>query len=142
MNECCSITSRASRTPPNKGRCPVNGKMYSSVSAVTIKHHISEPWNWHAKTQGYYFCEDPDCDVVYFGEDSSLIYKCDVRTHVGIKEKSGDRMVCYCFGVSMDQAQSNKSIKPFILRETKEHACACETRNPSGRCCLKDFPKG
>lgn len=141
MNDCCRITSDSSRTPPNKARCPVNGKEYASVSAMTIKHHIAEPWDWAVKSQGYYFCDDPNCDVVYFAEDKSLIYKFDLRTRVGVKEKSGNSLVCYCFGVSMDQAKSNNNIKPFILRETKAHTCACETRNPSGRCCLKDFPK-
>ena len=141
MGDCCSSTSCATNSPPPKAKCPVNGKEYSPVSPTTIKHHIAEPWNWFTKTQGYYFCDDPDCDVVYFGEDSSLIRKSDLRTEVGVKGKSPDRLICYCFGVSMSQANSDSNIKSFVMQETKEHTCACETRNPSGKCCLKDFPK-
>ena len=141
MSDCCASASCSTTTPPKRAKCPINGNEYSSVSTTTIKHHIAEPWNWVSKIQGYYFCDDPECDVVYFGEDSSLIRKSDLRTEVGIKEKSPDRLICYCFGVSMDQAETNKNIKPFVIEETKEHTCACETRNPSGRCCLKDFPE-
>ena len=141
MNDCCSSSSCSSNTQPKKARCPINGKEYASVSPTTIKYHVSEPWNWDAKTQDYYFCDDPDCDVVYFGADSSLIYQSDLRTEVGIKGKSPDRVICYCFGVSMDQAKADNDIKSFVLKETKERSCACESRNPSGRCCLKDFPR-
>ena len=33
----------------------------------------------------------------------------------------------------------NLEIVEFVKRETKSKSCACETRNPSGRCCLSDF---
>ena len=141
MNDCCHTGSSSGGPPPKKATCPINGNKYSSVSLVTIKHHITEPWDWDAKSQGYYFCDDPDCDVVYFGEDRSLIYRSDLRTRVGVKEKSVDSDLCYCFGVTFNQANSNNDIKSFIRQETRQHACSCETRNPSGRCCLKDFPK-
>ena len=140
MNDSCCSTACSSNVPPNKAKCPINGKEYPAVSPTTIKHHIIEPWDWKVKTQGYYFCDDPDCDVVYFGEDSSLIYQSDLRTEVGAKEKSPDRVLCYCFGVTMGRAKADNDIKSFVLKETKEQSCACETRNPSGRCCLKDFP--
>jgi hypothetical protein len=28
-----------------------------------------------------------------------------------------------------------------VIEQTRLHNCACDVRNPSGRCCLKDFPK-
>ena len=34
---------------------------------------------------GILFCDDPNCDVVYFGEDNSVIAKEQIRTVVGIK---------------------------------------------------------
>ena len=140
MNNSCGSNSCSNKATPGKARCPVNGKEYAIVSTLTIKHQIQEPWNWHAKSQGYYFCDDPDCDVVYFGEDSSLISQSELRTKVGAKDKTIDKTVCYCFGVSMRQAVADENIKSFVIDETREHTCACETRNPSGRCCLKDFP--
>lgn len=141
MNDSCCSNTCSNSNPPKKAKCPVNGKEYSSVSSVTIKHHIAKPWNWAAKTQGYYFCDDPECEVVYFGEDLSVINKSELRTLVGVKNNKPDRTICYCFGVSMDQAIASENIKKFVIQETKEHACSCETRNPSGKCCLKDFPE-
>ncbi len=126
-------------TQPNKLKCPVNGRQYAGVSDKTILLHISEPWSWDGKKQAYYFCEDPECEVVYFGEDKSIITKSALRTVIGIKEKSEDALICYCFGVSK-RAAVDSQIKKFVIKNTKDHACACEIRNPSGRCCLKDFP--
>jgi hypothetical protein len=127
--------------PTRKHRCPVNGKEYAAISRTTIKHHIHEPWKWDGKEQVYYFCSDPECNVVYFGEDDTVIDKSALRTSVGIKEQSGQALVCYCFGVTMNEAARNPDAKAFVVQETKGQTCACEVRNPSGRCCLKDFPK-
>ncbi len=128
--------------PAGKRRCPVNGKEYAAISTTTVKHHIHEPWKWQKKwEQGYYFCSDPECNVVYFGEDDSVIDKSALRTCVGTKERSGQALLCYCFGVTMDEAVGNPDVKAFVIQETRGQTCACEICNPSGRCCLRDFPK-
>jgi hypothetical protein len=139
MSDCCT-KSCSSIHAHDTYRCPVNGKKYQGVSAKTILHHISEPWFWKGGQQNYYFCDDPECDVVYFGRDDSVIKKSELRTIIGIKEKSGTFPICYCFGVSANQAASNPAVKAFVMQKTKEHVCECEIRNPSGKCCLKDFP--
>lgn len=140
MSDCCSKACSTS-VSNNRHLCPVNGKEYKEVSEKTILHHIKEPWHWKSKDQRYYFCDDPSCNVVYFGQDDSVIEKSDVRTRVGIKEKSGDALVCYCFGVTIAGAATQSETRTFVIEKTKEHFCECETRNPSGKCCLKDFPK-
>ena len=140
MTECCSPKCNPV-TPRYRHTCPVNGKEYTSVSTTTIKHHISRPWDYEIRDQAYYFCTDPECNVVYFGEDNSVIEKASLRTQVGIKAQSENALVCYCFGVTRTEATQTPQAKAFVLHETNEHACACETRNPSGRCCLSEFPK-
>lgn len=140
MGECCS-TQTADSSIPKRHRCPVNGIEYGSVSNTTIKHHIRNPWDWTGKEQGYYFCSDPECDVVYFGVDGSVIQKSMLRTSVGIKDRSEEALLCYCFGVTYSEASTNPAAKAFVIDETRRQTCACETRNPSGRCCLADFPK-
>lgn len=132
-SEC--VTESPSRTHV----CPVNGQEYKSVGLKTILHHINSPWNWVEKQQAYYFCDDPECDVVYFGEDNSVITKTEVRTVVGVKECNPDVFTCYCFGVSNLEAQQHPAIREFIVDKTKAGYCSCDTSNPSGRCCLKDF---
>jgi hypothetical protein len=140
MSDCCA-SSRSKSNTSKVHRCPVNGKEYKEVSVATILHHITAPWSWGSKDQAYYFCDDPGCDVVYFRRDNTVIEKSKLRTHVGIKEMSPDSLVCYCFGISASEAAHNPEVRSFVQQKTKEHVCACEARNPSGRCCLKDFPK-
>lgn len=140
MTDCCA-SACTSGSHPRKKKCPANGKEYASVSMMTVKHHIKEPWSWEKRDQGYYFCDDPECDVVYFGEDDEVIEQPGLRTSVGIKENRQNSILCYCFGVTLAEATNNPEIRNFVLEETKGKTCACETRNPSGRCCLKHFPK-
>lgn len=130
-----------SGAPPKSHPCPVNGKEYKEVSVKTILHHIREPWSWDEQQQAYYFCEDPDCEVVYFGRNDSVINRSALRTNVGIKESSQSALLCYCFGVSYREAAEEPEIRQFVTEKTKGNGCACEIRNPSGKCCLKGFPK-
>jgi len=145
MSNCCSTNNNTANksTAANKHICPANGKPYTKIPSHTLFHHLKKPWLWKSdNTQSYYFCDDPNCDVVYFAEDNSVIKKSELRTTVGIKEKNNsDELVCYCYGVTFADARLNDDSKAFVLEKTKQKICACDTRNPSGRCCLKDFPK-
>lgn len=141
MSECC-VDPKSGDAVPKRHRCPINGKPYAAVSPVTIKHQLRKPWNWQAKEQGYYFCRDPHCQVVYFGQDDCVIEQSALRTVVGIKEQADSALVCYCFGVTREDAAANPEIRTFVLQETRSGSCACATRNPSGRCCLADFSRG
>lgn len=107
----------------------------------SIKHHIKALWDWDDRDQGYYFCSDPDCEVVYFGQDNSVFNKSDVRTIVGLKEKSGNALICYCYGITKEEAENNTLAQSFVIQETKQKSCACTTKNPAGKCCLANFPK-
>jgi len=139
MNDCCAHET-ISATYPHSHVCPANGRSYPSVKRKTVLHHIRQPWSRPLPEQGYFFCSDPDCDVVYFGQDNMVIHVDSLRT--AIWQKSGDQVdpLCYCFGVTMKQACTDKNIKTFVIEQTQKHSCSCETSNPSGRCCLKDFP--
>jgi hypothetical protein len=89
----------------------------------------------------YFFCADPECDVVYFADDDSIITKSQLRTTVGVKESSNDTPACYCFGVTKADAISDPGIREYVMHQTKHAQCSCDVSNPSGRCCLKDFPR-
>ncbi len=139
MNKCCSQKDTTEHYPKSH-HCPVNGESYASVKRKTLLHHVSQPWLCSLPEQGYYFCSNPDCDVVYFGQDNTVVHKSELRTDVGQKSHDRDAAICYCFGVSKALVSLDKNIKNFITQQTKESLCSCETSNPSGRCCLKDFP--
>ena len=137
MSDCCSQTANKYKSP-RISACPANHHNYVRVPIKTILHHIKDSWKTKLKEQGYYYCIDPDCDVVYFGEDGSIVKKTELRTKIFSKEKNNG-LVCHCFGVSKLDALENPKIKEFITQQTKVGNCSCETSNPSGRCCLKDF---
>lgn len=139
MTDCCSKDSPGSSSPRKKC-CPGHGGDCSGVPYKTVLHHISEPWSLQLKDQAWYFCDNADCDVVYFALDDTVINKDRLRTRLGVKDKSDDAPVCYCFGVTRSQALSDSTIREYVVEKTRNKLCDCSTRNPSGRCCLKDFP--
>lgn len=141
MSDCCCSSSSCDNALPKKHRCPANGQAYSEVSVRTIAHHIKDAWTWQPTGQRYFFCDDPACEVVYFSEDGSTILESQLRTRVGAKDPSGNGLLCYCFGVTKDDFRANPATKDFVIAQTKAGLCSCDTSNPSGRCCLKDFPK-
>lgn len=124
---------------PKKHQCPENGKAYFEVSINTVLYHVKEPWNLDVKHK-YYFCNDPTCSIVYFRPDKFTLSKDQLRTKIGLKETSGEGLVCYCFGITRSQLQSNSGLRSFVIEQTKQSQCACAAHNPSGKCCLKEFP--
>lgn len=140
MNNCCN-NNKTSANHPKLHCCPINGLSYASVKRKTLLHHIKQPWQGLLTDQAYYFCTDPKCEVVYFGQDNTIIQTHDLRTTVWQKSDSETANICYCFGVTKKLASSNKKAKAFVIEQTKNSLCSCETSNPSGHCCLKDFPK-
>ncbi len=141
MSDCCEPFKNQAISSSRKLACPASGQLCTLVSSKTISHHLKQSWNWRSKDQAYYFCTDSECDIVYFGEDKSVIERSLLRTVVGIKSEFEEDLICYCYGVSLLDMKKDPSIRSFITKKTKNSECACDTRNPSGRCCLKDFPK-
>jgi hypothetical protein len=92
----------------------------------------------------YYFCEAPDCDVVYFSVDpqAPIFRRADLLVRVGVKEESDPVPVCYCFGFTRKDieneiaATGRSTMADRITAEVKAGNCACEVKNPSGKCCL------
>jgi hypothetical protein len=97
----------------------------------------------------YYFCAARDCDVVYFGFDpqAPVFRRGDLLVRVGAKEESDSVPVCYCFGftrkdIAMEIDRTGRStVAERISTEVKRGNCACEVKNPSGKCCLGDVTR-
>lgn len=96
----------------------------------------------------YYFCSSPDCEIVYFPEVEGIcFYKNDLRVRVGVKEEQDPKPLCYCFGFDESdfrdeiKATGQTTISARIVKMVKAGMCACDTRNPSGACCLGDITK-
>lgn len=140
MTLCCT----SSNNTHSKAACPVNGQLYPQIRRRTVLHQIRQPWQQALTAEHYYFCDDPNCDVVYFSNDQQIIVQSELRQPVGQKSTAADKPVCYCFDILLADLQTARdqiALKAFITEQTKNSACDCEIRNPSGKCCLKDFPK-
>ena len=140
MSDCC-IKQNTERPGPGSHPCPVNGRPGSRVSLQTILHHVNDPWCLTIKEQPYYFCGDPQCEVVYYGDDNSVFTQERLRTTVGVKQNSDESIICYCFGLTRSEARNNANAVDFVKENTRLKNCACEIRNPAGKCCLKDIQK-
>lgn len=116
-------------------QCPVCGAICPEVKEKTVLHQVGKPWRI---TRGarHYFCENPDCHIVYFSDGGQVISRPEIRG----AGNSEEGLVCHCFGVTLKDAQDDPGLREFVAGLTKEGLCACDARNPSGKCCLKDFP--
>jgi hypothetical protein len=141
MSDCCSV--KDSFLAPPVAACPENGARSKQVDMLTVKSLVRRLPLGMPNTQ-YYFCEAQDCDVVYFALDRQApIFRRDgLLVRVGMKETTDPIPVCYCFGfthgdIRDEIAETGQStIAQRIAVEVKAGNCACEVKNPSGKCCL------
>jgi hypothetical protein len=142
MADCCAVKESQAKAPTALA-CPVSGARSKPVNVLTVKslvRHLS----FGAPRAQYYFCEDPNCDVVYFPwqPEAPVFRKADLCVRVGLKEKSDPVPVCYCFGVTRKDIEEElrqtgqSSFAQRIKAEVQAGHCACEVKNPSGKCCL------
>jgi Zinc binding domain len=141
MSDCCS--AKDSPVVPAVAACPRNGAPSKQVDMLTIKSLVRQLPLEMPNTQ-YYFCETRDCGVVYFAFDSQapIFRRGDLLVRVGAKEESDPIPVCYCFGftrrdIEDEIAETGRStVADRITAEVTAGRCACEVKNPSGKCCL------
>ena len=115
---------------------------------VTVKSIVRNLPLGMPNTQ-YYFCNAQECDVVYFGFDAAAprFGRKDLLVRVGAKEKSDPIPICYCFGFARhdiwEEAQrtGSSAISEKVRAEIKAGRCACEVKNPSGKCCLGEVQR-
>ena len=127
MSTCCLCSASA-----KKQACPCCEHLSQQVNLKTVLQHIKQAWTWTAPDSQLYHCGNQNCELVYFQNQQALFYQKDLRTQP---------MLCYCFGISHHALTQDPSIKDFVLTQTKQKRCSCDSHNPSGRCCLSQFPK-
>lgn len=118
------------------------------VGRLTVEHLIKDKHVDEVRETQYYFCETPSCDVVYFSNETEQYFTTrDVRVRVGIKESEDPIPICYCFDFTEEMiraeliATGRTTIPDLIAAKIQAGACACEVKNPSGRCCLGEVNK-
>ena len=144
MANCCNLSSTIA-VAPSVMACAICGSRSKQVDTLTVKSLVRHLPFGMVLAQ-YYFCEVPACDVVYFPSDpqAPTFHRGDLLVRVGLKEKDNPKPVCYCFGVTRQdiadevQRTGKSTIAERIKAEVKAGNCACEVKNPSGKCCLGD----
>jgi hypothetical protein len=118
------------------------------VSRKTVMLMLKPDLLDQAKTGTYSFCSARDCPVVYFDDHRTRCFTVDdLRTRVGLKAKEDPIPLCYCFGFDESHMREEISqtgettIPETISRLIREGLCACDSRNPSGMCCLAEVKK-
>lgn len=147
MSDCCSVNVKAG-TAPAVMACPVSGGRSKQVDILTVKSLVRQLPLGMPNTQ-YYFCDASDCEVVYFPLDPEApsFRRGDLLVRVGAKEIEDPVPICYCFGFTRqniwDEIRSTgkSTIATRIAAEVEAGRCACEVKNPSGKCCLGDITR-
>ncbi|MDQ7074542.1 MAG: hypothetical protein Q9O24_05180 [Gammaproteobacteria bacterium] len=134
---CCGSKSKTVRQ-----NCPECGQTGLSVSKQTLLHQLVAPDNRDLSDSDYFFCAESSCSLAYFS--AQLFFP---TSHLRAFTGSEQKRLCYCFDITATEYQSAlqeggaAKIKQFVMAQTKAGLCACEARNPSGRCCLLDFKR-
>ena len=145
MHSCCGGSCEIEKPADICQRCGVRGQ---TVGRETMESLLKPEALKRLEAGTYFFDPSPDCEVVYFSnEQDSYFTKRDVRIRVGIKESEPPIPICYCFGHTVDsaraeiQATGQSTVAARITKEIQAGKCACEAKNPSGRCCLGEVSK-
>lgn len=148
MSDCCNTPAQSvtaalkDRQQTVKMPCPQCGIAGRTVTRQTVLHHVRADQLTRVGDEAYRFCPQPDCEVVYYGENGAIFTVNDLRDLVSEKTRGDERPLCYCFGFTEGHVREeiartgSSSLALQISRFIKAGLCACEARNPSGACCL------
>lgn len=121
--------------------CPGCGETGKAIQTVTLKCLLKPAAMPRlAPESAYQFCPVAACEVVYFSSSQPFSVS-DVQVPVFQKDKALDTPVCYCFGITrgeieMPELGRLEEILALVKTFVQAGKCACEYRNPQGRCCL------
>lgn len=124
--------------------CPAAGELGKPVAPVTVRSLVRPEYSASVEGREWFFCGQPECDIVYFTHDGRTLEKGALKVRVGLKEKDAPRPVCYCFGHTVESireeiGRTGRSTAAASIREKIEAGeCRCEVLNPRGTCCLGD----
>ena len=131
---CCSIPTAGEDIQ----RCPASGSEglpveWTTVAALTVGRVPAR--------QAFRLCRDAECEVVYYGPAGTVFTIGNLNVQPGFKD-DGAGLVCYCFLHRRDdiarqlRETGQTDIFESIKSEVQAGKCACEVRNPTGKCCL------
>ena len=146
MSDCCNPQERHDGAEKCSA-CPRCGRTGWPVQIVTLKSLLTPAAMRRLDVhEAYHFCRVAACPVVYFSGDH-IFTKDEVTVRVFQKESDDPLPVCYCFGITKQQVADEiertgqSTAVQLVSRYVKDGKCACELRNPQGRCCLGNLAR-
>jgi hypothetical protein len=138
---CCEVEEEFEVKFPMEEVCPRCGKLGKRVDSITVKSLYRGSLE-DLPVASFRFCETENCPVVYYTEGFILTEE-NIKERVYQKHRRDpDVYICYCFqhkvGDILGDLQNNgiSDIPDRIKEGVKLGKCACEIKNPQGRCCL------
>ncbi len=124
--------------------CPACNQKTRPVKPITITSLATASVAANADSaEGFEFCSNAGCEVIYTNPSTGLQLTAeDVRVQVFQKDQSPSRLVCYCFGHTVAEVETevlragNSRISESIAEKCKQGLDRCEEMNPQGSCCL------
>lgn len=142
-DQCCLVTEVS--PTPSRAECPVSKTLSRKVQRRTLEHLLKPERVGSMANVQYYYCTEPNCNVVYFSNETVPYFTVDdVSVKVLAKDNGDDVNVCYCFNwtrarIKEEITSTGKSTASLqIAKEVKAGKCACDIKNPKGECCLGD----
>ncbi len=145
MAGCCEVKVPKSGTQTPCPRCGTVGRVVGDETTTAILKPDAAASLLAVERR--FFCRTPRCDVLYYGADGRSVEKSAATVRVGMKESADPVLLCYCFGFQRAEvrkevaATGECTIPARITAEVRAGRCACETKNPSGACCLGEVNK-
>ena len=136
--------TRESAPLPGRPACSTNQQTGPELDTQTVKALLGVPLTAVSAAEPYRFCPAPDCPTVYYRADGQQVFgEADLRERVYQKHADDPTsVICYCFGFTVgairaEVARAGRSaIRGQIVAGIHNEQCACDIRNPQGRCCL------
>ncbi|GAB4032130.1 MAG: hypothetical protein Fur0012_10250 [Elusimicrobiota bacterium] len=124
-------------------KCPICGKKGVSVKFDTVESIIKKNKKVTLK-ESFYLCENSDCDVLYFS-DNSIFDVENSEVDIDFKKGAKTRYACYCNKLTYEEVKEivkkhKKTDWTFIVKEAKGKIVKsdCIHKNPYGVCCASN----
>lgn len=153
MSNCCpSDKDKGSTPPPIQPGCPTCQNAGTPVNRITPQHTLKGPFRSTLSSEdNYHFCENPECDTVYFSADGEQSFSSkQLINRVTCKDSSPETPLCYCYKITKGDAlkeyqeSGESTVSQQIEQKMTEKSCFCDKSNPRGICCtdeIKDWLK-
>ncbi len=145
--DCCDSSGSCSTETTSETlscpKCTTTGKKVGLRTVRTLVRTDAE--DLVRQDSSYAICHNGECRVVYFEAGGSTLTEAALTTRVGFKQGSAPHPICYCFGLTEESIADEvhrtgaSGASAMIAAEVKAGRCECETKNPTGKCCLGDI---